>query len=140
MDEPRFAAFKRVALAGVSAFIAVNIWTGAPLLALWVGSHAVGQTVLSMKAVFVVVLVFGTLVFTMAILLTWLNNTYRELVARTRSKPRSPWLRGMGAESEDDVTQPQITVVERIVVASVYAAVIALALWFVLVAGSPLPQ
>ncbi len=41
--------FKRVAMAGAVAFLSINIWTGAPLLALWVGSHVVGQTVLSMR-------------------------------------------------------------------------------------------
>jgi hypothetical protein len=36
-------------MAAASAFLAVNIWTGAPLLALWVGSRVVGRTVLDMN-------------------------------------------------------------------------------------------
>ncbi len=41
-------ALKRVTMAAATAFLSINIWTGAPLLALWVGSRVVGQTVLSM--------------------------------------------------------------------------------------------
>ncbi len=62
---------KRTALAAATAFLAINLWTGAPLIALWVGSQVVGETVLSMKAVFVVVIVLAVLVFSMAIALAW---------------------------------------------------------------------
>jgi hypothetical protein len=62
-DPRRFTTLKRAAMAGVTAFIAVNIWTGAPLLALWVGSQVVGQRALSMAAVGVVVVVLAVLVF-----------------------------------------------------------------------------
>jgi hypothetical protein len=41
--EPRFTTARRVALAGATALIAVNIWTGAPILALWVGSRVVRE-------------------------------------------------------------------------------------------------
>jgi hypothetical protein len=51
---PTFMTLKRVALAGATAFITVNFWTGAPLLALWVGSRAVGRQTLSMGAVWYV--------------------------------------------------------------------------------------
>ena len=66
----RFMTLKRAAMAGVTAFIAVNIWTGAPLLALWVGSQFVDHGTLSMAAVGVVVVVLAVLVFTLALALT----------------------------------------------------------------------
>ena len=47
-DTPAFMTLKRVALAGTTAFITVNFWTGAPLLALWIGSRAVGRQTLSL--------------------------------------------------------------------------------------------
>ena len=49
-NRPRFMRLKRVAMAAATALVAINIWTGAPLLALWVGSRVVGKTVLSMRA------------------------------------------------------------------------------------------
>jgi len=140
--EPRrFVTLKRAAIAGAGAFLSINIWTGAPLLALWVGSHVSDQTILSMKAVFVVVLVLAALVFAMAVALTWLSNTYDELVGRGHSERRSPWLRSMRAEAEPQVSaRVGTTLLERIVVASVYLAVSTLLVWFVFFAGSPLPN
>ena len=71
---------RRVLLAAASAFVAVNIWTGAPLLALWVGSHLVSQTALSTRGVAIVLGVLTTAVFSLAGVLSWLNRAYVELV------------------------------------------------------------
>ena len=132
---------KRVTMAAATAFLSINIWTGAPLLALWVGSRVVGQTVLSMKAVFVVVLVLAVLVFALAAALSWLNNIYDELIGRPRTERRSPWLRSMRAEAEVHISsRVGITMLERIVMTSVYLAVITLLIWFFFFAGSPLPN
>ena len=135
---------KRVAMAAATAFLAVNIWTGAPLLALWVGSRVVGQTVLSMRAVFVVVAVLALLVFPMVAALAWLNIRYNILLGRPVEDRRPAWLRSMSSEpggAPELEPEPGLrtTAIERIVVASVYLAVIALAVWFFFLAHSPLP-
>jgi hypothetical protein len=130
---------KRVSMAAATAFLAINLWTGAPLLALWVGSRAVGEKTLSMTAVFVVVVVLAALVFVMAVALTWLNNTYDELIERPRTERRAPWLRSMRAESEGHISsRVGTTALEQIVTTSVYIAVIALLVWLVFFAGPPL--
>jgi hypothetical protein len=140
-DTPAFMTLKRVALAAATAFITVNFWTGAPLLALWIGSRAVGRQTLSMGAVGVVIVVLAVLVFTMAMALTWINNVYDELVKRPRAERRAPWLRSMRGESESHVSQRVgTTVLELIVMINVYISVIALAIWYVFFAGSPLPN
>jgi hypothetical protein len=138
---PRAIALKRLTMAAATAFISINIWTGAPLLALWVGSQVSDQQVLSMKAVFVVVLVYAVLVVAMAVALTWLSNTYDELIGRPRTERRLTWLRSMRAEAEGHVSsRVGITAIERIVMISVYLAVIMLLIWFFFFAGSPLPN
>lgn len=130
---------KRVALAGATALITVNFWTGCPLLALWVGSQVVGQRALSMGAVGVVIVVLAVLVFAMALALAWLNNVYDELTERPRAERRAPWLRSMRAEAEGHVSQRVgITVLERIVMINVYIAFITLAIWYIFFAGPPL--
>lgn len=131
---------KRAALAGATAFVAINIWTGAPLLALWVGSRIVGAGALSMAAVFVVVAVLAVLVFALALALAWLNATYDHLTGRPGGRRRLTWLRGMAVDDEDEM-QPgvQTSPLELIVIFTVYVAVIALILWFFVLAGSPLP-
>ena len=45
---------RRVAMSAATAFLAVNLLTGAPLLALWVGSRVVGQKQATFQAVAVV--------------------------------------------------------------------------------------
>jgi hypothetical protein len=134
----RFRALKRVAMAAATALVAINIWTGAPLLALWVGSRVVGKTVLSMRAVLVVVVVLAVLVFGLTAVLIWLNNTYDELIGRSRAERRSPWLRSMRAEAEQNIdARVGVTALERIVTMIVYVAIIALLLWFIFFAGPP---
>jgi hypothetical protein len=140
-NRPRFMTLKRVAMAAATALVAINIWTGAPLLALWVGSRVVGKTVLSMRAVLVVVVVLAVLVFALAAMLIWLNNTYDELIGRPRVERRSPWLRSMRAEAEQNTSaRVGVTALERIVTLIVYVAIIALLLWFIFFAGPPFPH
>lgn len=128
---------KRALLAGSSAFVAVNIWTGAPLLALWIGSHLVSQTTLSMRGVAIVVAVLATTVFSMAVLLSWLNRVYLDMVHEPGLERQPPWSDQTGAEMR---RWANFTPVERIVVASVYIAVITMLVWFFFFAGSPIPE
>jgi hypothetical protein len=145
VDEPqrretRHLTLKRAGMAAATAFVAANIWTGCPLLALWIGSQAVGRQTLSMGAVGVVVVVLAVLVFAMALLLTWLNDVYDELTGRRRVERRSAWLRSMRAESERHVSQRSgITALERIVMVNVYVAVVTLVVWYVFFASAPAP-
>jgi len=120
--------------------LTVNIWTGAPLIALWVGSKAVGQQTLSMGAVGLVVVVLAILLFGLMLALTWLNNTYDELIGRPRTERRAPWMRSMRGESEGHISQRVgVTTLERIIVINVYVAFTALAVWYVFFAGRPSP-
>jgi hypothetical protein len=137
---PRFIALKRLTMAGATAFLAINLWTGAPLLALWAGSQVEGETSLTMTALLAVLVVLLVLVVAMTLALTWLNNRYDELIGRPRAERRLPWLRSMRAEAEVHVeSRVGITALERIVMASVYIAVAALLLWLVFFAGSSVP-
>lgn len=147
MSEPegrgpdRFVLLKRTAMVAATAFLAINLWTGAPLVALWVGSQVVGNSVLSMKAVIVVVVVLAALVFSMSMALTWLSAEYDRLSGRERGERRLPWARGMSEEgSEQPGYGAGITPLERVVMVSVYLAVICFLLWFFLLAGAPTPM
>jgi hypothetical protein len=137
-NRARFMTLKRVAMAAATALVAINIWTSAPLLALWVGSRVVGKTGLSMWAVLVVVVVLAVLVFGLTAVLIWLNNTYDELVGRSRVERHSPWLRSMRAEAEPNIdAHVGVTALERIVTMVVYVAIIAMLLWYIFFAGPP---
>jgi hypothetical protein len=138
----RFLRLKRVALLSATTVIALNIWTGAPLLALWVGSRVVGKGTLSMTAVFVVVVCLAVFVATMALALTWLSARYDELIGRPSGERTTlPWLRSMRAERADLIRDRRgTTALELIVLASTVLAVLALEIWFFFFAGSPLPS
>jgi uncharacterized membrane protein YbaN (DUF454 family) len=140
-DPPRLTALKRAAMAGFTALVTVNIWTGCPLLALWVGSQAVGQRTLSMAAVGVVLVVLGALEFVMLIALAWLASIYDELIGLARAEPHGSWLRNLckpQAEAQRS-RNVAITSLEGIVVINVYVAVITLITWYLLFAPHPAP-
>ena len=131
-------AVKRALMAAATAFLSINLWTGAPLLALWVGSEAADQQTLSMMAVFVVVLVLAALTVAISVSLLWLETRYRVLVGHPLREGRLTWLRAFNAQGEA-VRQVPMSLLERIVTVVVYVAVIALIVWFLFFAGSPLP-
>jgi hypothetical protein len=144
-DDPRPARFvgaQRTVLLSATTLIAINIWTGAPLAALWVGSRVVGQRLVSMTAIFVVIATLALLISAMTFALIWLSARYDQLVGRPPGKPTPvPWLRSMRAEDTDLLRSERgNTALEMIVVASTITAVVSLEIWFFFFAGSPLPS
>jgi hypothetical protein len=136
-------ALKKIGLVTASALCSINLWTGAPLFAVWVGSKVQGNlNNLSMTAVFSVVAVLAATVFLLALVLTWLNAKYDELTGRPpAARQTSPWLRSMRDEREENVRRKYgISAVERVVVVSVVVAVLAFEVWFFFFAGSSLPN
>jgi hypothetical protein len=136
-------ALKKIGIVSASAICSINLWTGAPLFAIWVGSKVQGNlNNLSMTAVFSVVLVLAATVFLLAFILTWLNNKYDDLIGRPpAARQTSPWLRSMRDEREHDVREKYgISGVERIVVICAVAGVLAFEVWFFFFAGSSLPN
>ena len=68
----------------------LNIWTGAPLLGLWVGSRVAPDSGISMGAVFVVIVVIGVAVWLLMQVLGRLQAAYAEAsgAAAARQQPR----------------------------------------------------
>ncbi len=126
-------ALKRATMAAVTAIATVNVWTGCPLLALWVGSRAVGRGELSMAAVLVVLVVLALLDGAMLLLLAWMTNAYDELIGIRRSETEVAWIRRLCASPQSPLARRSIelTSLEGIVVINVYVAVLASAGWYV---------
>ena len=134
---------KKIGIVTASALCSINIWTGAPLFAVWVGSKVQGNlNNLSMTAVVSVIVVLAATVFLLAMALTWLNAKYDDLTGRSAAaRHTSPWLRSMRDEREHDAREKYgISGVERIVVICAVAGVLASELWFFFFAGSSLPN
>lgn len=128
---------RRIAMAVVIALVTVNIWTGAPLAALWIGSLAAGGHALSMRGVCVVVIAFAALAYGLAVLLTWLNAIYDELAGRPPGGLGPVWLRNPAQSSSAVTRRARVTALEAIVVMNVYTAVIALVAWYVFLVAKP---
>ena len=123
-------------MAVATAFATINIWTGCPLVALWVASQVSGEHRITMAAFGVFVLAAAVLEGLTLIALAWLNDVYDELTGRRRVERRSPWLRAMSDEAEHNVSQRVgISLLERIVMINVYLVVIAFVVWYVFFAG-----
>jgi DNA primase-like protein len=137
---PRHLHLKKVALVTATALAAVNAWTGAPLLAVWVGSHAQSGKVLSMWGVLTVLAVLGVLEFLIGWGLTWLSARYDRLTGRPRlAGQTSPWHRAKRGDRVQDIrSRYGISAPEAVVAASVIAGFLALEVWFFFFAGSSL--
>ncbi|HEY2216141.1 MAG TPA: hypothetical protein VGH21_01515 [Solirubrobacteraceae bacterium] len=126
---------RRVAMAGVTALITVNVWTGCPLLALWVGSHAVSSE-LSMTAVVVTLIVLGVLELAMVLVLSWLTSLYDEMIGLPRSEQEATWIRRLCAPESAGLNRKLgISSLEGIVVINVYVAVVTLIVWYLFFAA-----
>jgi hypothetical protein len=136
-------ALKKMGLVTASALCSINLWTGAPLFAVWVGSKVQGSfNSLSMTAVFAVIAILAVTVFALGYLLTWLNTKYDELTGRPAvARQTSPWLRSMRDERDDAVQRKYgIGGIERVVVICAVLGVLAFEVWFFFFAGSSLPN
>ena len=137
---PAQGQLERAAVTTATALIAIATWTGAPVLALWLGSLVAGQRPLSAVAVATVATMLVVLACAATIALTWLNSTYDRLVGRQGSERRPSWLRSLRAEAAHDADRRMsITMPEVIVILSVYAAIIGLVVWWAVLAGPPAP-
>ena len=140
---------KRLAIASAAAVVGVNIWTGAPLLALWVGSRFEGWVHsrdpgngVTMRAVFVVVIVLAALELGLTFALSHLSAEYDELTGRPLEARRtSPWLRSMRGERPHQQRHArELSPLEIVLVISVVAVVAAFEVWFFFYSPSPIDQ
>ena len=132
---------KLVGLRAVMAAAAVNIWTGAPLLGVWVGSRvAAARSEVTMGIVFLIVVVIAVACAALVWLLSWASAVHDELTGRPPAARRqAPWLRSMRAErSEWERVHVQPTALDRILVACVVVAVAAFETWFFFFSPSPI--
>src|SRR3954451_14186735 len=83
---------KRVALAALMAVIAMNIWTGGPLLALWIGSrvqsHAASSLTISPATALVVFGSIAAISFALLKLLKIVSDSYDRAVGAEPAKRR----------------------------------------------------
>ena len=133
---------KRLGLAAAMVVLGVNVFTGGPLLALWIGSRVQGTGPTSMGSIFVVAVVMAVICLLLVRLLGIVGNAYDRTAGQAAMvRTHVPWLRSMRGERPlypDE--RPQLTVLERILIALVVLVVVAFEVWFFFFSGSPMDQ
>ena len=129
---------QRALLLAAMAVVAVNIWTGSPLLALWVGSRLQGTSGLSMGAVFAVIVVMGVASYGLIRLLGVLGARHDRLLGIPPGPRRQqPWLRSLSGErTRDQRRRQRVTALDVVLVGTVLIAVMVFEVWFFLFSGS----
>jgi hypothetical protein len=130
---------KRFGLVALMAFLALNVWTGSPLLALWIGSRIQGEeTQPSMGAVVAVVGCVALFSFLLYQALKRVSYAYQEATGTVPTvRSHAPWLRSMRGERPNyPCTTAQMSGAERIVVVMVIVAAVAFEVWFFFLSGS----
>ena len=134
---------KKAGLFALMTVVGLNIWTGNPLLALWVGSRVQGDsTQPKMGGVAVVALMIGVVGLGLARVLTVLGEAYDRLTGHQATAARHvPWLRSMrGERVEYERERVGLSGMEIVIVAMVILAVAAFEIWFFFYSPSPIDQ
>ncbi len=128
------AAFLIVAMSVAALFL----WVGIPIGWLWIGSQLVSSSQPSMGPYAVVAIGIVASVVIDAMILSRLNRTYQR-VTETDGQVRLqlPWMKSMRGERE---SARSTSVLDIILVGSVTLAGLSMFLWWVFLAGSPLPS
>src|SRR4051812_18719342 len=136
---PHDGRAKRVALAALMTVVAINIWTGGPLLALWVGSRVQASTGSSLTIrPMTALVVFATLAAVSVALVKALghvSNAYDRANGTASAQRRHDrWI------ADDGHVRNGLTALERILVIMVAIAALVFEIWFFFFSTSPIDQ
>lgn len=132
---------ERVGLVVGMALATVNIWTGAPLLAVWVGSRVQGGSgTTKMSTIAVVALVLGGVSLVLIRVLALMDELYGRVAGRKSQVRRHlPWLRSMrGERPREHSTDNRLSPLELTLVVSVVLCVVLFEVWFFFFSTSPI--
>ena len=133
----------RIGLTCAMAIVTLNVWTGGPLVALWIGSQVQGDGPPTMEAVAVAAVSLGVISYLLVRLLARLDALYARLTGRVSTVHRTvPWLRSMRGERPHDDRHHagELSPLEIVLIVSVVMAVVAFEIWFFFYSGSPIDQ
>lgn len=129
--------FERIALAAASMLVSINVCTGFPLLALWIGSRAASGNIFSWIGIITAIVSLVGLASLGVATLTRLSVRYDKVTGRPpRTRQPRPWELSMSAEPAAPAHgRRKPNPVEAIAVLTVVAAFVAFEIWFFFFAG-----
>lgn len=133
---------KRAMLLALMSVLALNVFTGSPLLAAWIGSRVQGQGAPSMAAFFSFLGAMLAFSFALVVALGAAGRAHDALVGRRPTvRAHVPWLRSMRGERPQEMgAKVGLTALDVILVAAVLVVVVAFEVWFFFYSGSPIDQ
>jgi hypothetical protein len=138
----RFINLKRAGLLAAMAAAVVNVWTGSPLLALWIGSRLQGSGPPKMAPVFVVAISIAVFSSLLLQLIRRLGAAYDDVVGRRPTiREHVPWLRSLRGERPHEAGDDySLSALEILLCAMVIIALIVFEYWFFFESGSSIDQ
>lgn len=120
--------------------VTLNIWTGGPLLALWIGSRAQPDSGPNMFAIFLVALSLGVISYVLVRILARIDALYARAAGRPAGLSRHvPWLRSMRGERPHEQKHARdLSPLEVILIGMVVLVVALFEIWFFFYSPSPI--
>jgi hypothetical protein len=139
-DRSLVSRLKRLVLASAMAAVVLNVWTGGPLLALWIGSRVQSSAAPSMAAIALVAGSLAAISVVLVKILALLGRRYDELTGhRPAPREQAPWLRSLrGERGEEHRRRVGLSALDRILVVCVVVALAVFEIWFFFYSGSPI--
>jgi ATP/ADP translocase len=129
---------KRLMLLALMSLAAVNLFTGAPLFAVWVGAQVQGESGgLSMTAVLAVIVVMSLICAALVWALNRMGAAHDALIGRPAERRQTTWMKPFNSGSAQ-AQRRSLRALDKVLVGAVVLAGLAFETWFFFFAGSSL--
>ena len=132
---------RRAKQAGLVALMVLGglmLWFGNPVIWLWIGSRMSETQRASMGPYMVVALGIVASTVAVSVALARVHRRYQEVSGHVPTvRVRLPWMRSLRG---DEDSRPEVTVLDVVVVTTALVGLVAAVVWFLFLAGSPLPS
>jgi hypothetical protein len=125
-------------IAAVMLVAAFSLWTVIPFGWIWIGSKLSSSQAPSAGPYMLVFFGIVVSIITVVFILAWLNRLYETLVGTTKVRMDRVML--WRSLSDERRTVREWSVMEAVLLTSVLVAFVAMGVWFLFIAGSPLPS
>jgi len=125
-------------IAAVMLLFAFSLWTVIPFGWIWIGSKLSSSQAPSAGPYMLVFFGIVVSIIIVVFILAWLNRLYETLVGTTKIRMDRVML--WRSLSDERKTVRQWSVMEAVLLSSVLVAFVAMGVWFLFIAGSPLPS
>ena len=127
---------KRLVLVALMALASANLFTGAPLFAIWVGSRVQGDSgSLSMSAVLAVVVVLALVCAALVWALNRMGAAHDALLGRPVQRRQTTWMKPFNS-GPARAQGTSLRALDKVLVSAVVLAGLAFEAWFFFLAGS----